>query len=161
MIPPRKKIEDWESVKRIKLILDIISYVIDFLTLIVPTLPPKAAVVTVIKKVLKVVDKIKDFFDNEIFVMIKNLITEKLIPLYPYGYCHIGGLYTLNEESNKFYNCKDIYNEDIKSPYCKNWGINLLEVKNIPKYLNNHHYLTLDQRPMERCQESKDIRMYR
>ncbi len=161
MIPPRKKIEDWESVKRIKLIMEIISHVIDFLTIIVPTLPPKAAVVTVIKKVLKVVDKIKDFFDNEIFEIIKNFITEKLIPLYPYGYCHIGGLYTLNEESNKFYHCKDIYNEDIKSPYCKNWGIKLLEVKNIPKYLNNHHYLTLDQRPMERCQESKDIRMYR
>jgi hypothetical protein len=141
--------------------MQIFSYIIDFLTLLVPYLPPKGVAVVAIKKILSAVDKINDFFDNEVFELIKNLITEKLIPLYPSGYCHIGGLYVLNEESNKFYHCKDIYNEDIKSPYCKNWGIELLKVHNIPKYIKNHHYLTMDQRPMERCQESKDIRMYR
>jgi len=161
MIPPRKKIEDWDSVKRIQLVMKIISYIIDFLTILVPYLPPKKMAAVVIKKILSAVDKIKEFFKNEIFELIKNFITEKLIPLYPYGYCHIGGLYVLNEESNKFYHCKDIYNEDIKSTICKNWGIELLKVHHIPKYLSNHHYLTMDQRPMERCQESKDIRMYR
>ena len=161
MIPPRKKIEDWDSVKRIKFVMQIFSYIIDFLTLLVPYLPPKGVAVVAIKKILSAVDKINDFFDNEVFELIKNLITEKLIPLYPSGYCHIGGLYVLNEESNKFYHCKDIYNEDIKSPYCQNWGIKLLKVHHIPKYINNHHYLTMDQRPMERCQESKNIRMYR
>ena len=98
---------------------------------------------------------------NTVIEKIKKFIEDKLLRFYPSGYCHIGGLYTLNEESNKFYHCKDIYNQDIKSPYCKNWGIKLGTVLDIPKYLENHHYLTMDQRPMERCQESKNIRMFR
>ena len=161
MIPPRKKIEDWESVKKIKFVMKVISFIIDVLTVIVPYLPAKGIAVVVAKKILSLADKINTFFDSEIFQIIKHLINEKLIPNYPYGYCHIGGLYVLNEESNKFYHCKDIYNEDIKSPYCKSWGIAFGKVHNIPQYLNNHHYLTMNQRPMERCQEDKDIRMYR
>ena len=161
MVPPRKKIEDWESVKKIKLVIKIISYIIDILAEIVTHLPAKATATLVIKKILDIADKVDMFFKSEIFEKIKNFIEDKLLRFYPSGYCHIGGLYTLNEESNKFYHCKDIYNQDIKSPYCKNWGIKLGTVLDIPKYLENHHYLTMDQRPMERCQESKNIRMFR
>ena len=44
-------------------------------------------------------------------------VLDGLSKIIPYGYCHIGGLYVINEESNRFYHCKDIFNEEIDSPY--------------------------------------------
>jgi len=160
MIPPRKKIEEWESVKMIKFVMDIISFVISLIVAAKPFLPEKLLAVAGVQKALYITEKIDSFFKSETLGYIKDLILDKIIAKYPYGYCHIGGLYVLNEESNKFYHCKDIYNQDIKSPYCQNWGIKFGKVHKIKQYLNNHHYLTMHQRPMERCQESKDIRTF-
>ena len=160
IVPPVKKIEEWKSVKTVKRIMEVISFIIDFLSIVAAILPENLVAVVIAKKVLAVLEKIKDVYDVIVYAL-KKLIPEQLILNYPSGYCHIGGLYVLNEESNKFYHCKDFYNEDIRSPYCKNWGINILNLHKIPKFLNNHHYLTLQQRPMERCQESKNIRMFR
>ena len=161
MIPPRKKIEDWESVKKIKTFLDIVSFIINLILAIAPFLPAKVIASVGVQKALAIFEKLNSFFNSEIFELIKQLIYNKIISKYPYGYSHIGGLYVLNEESNKFYHCKDFYNQDIKSPYCNNWGIKFGHLHNIPQYLKNHHYLTMNQRPMERCQENKDIRMFR
>ena len=161
MIPPRKKIEDWESVKKIKTFLDIVSFIINLILAIAPLLPAKVIALVGVQKALAIFEKLNSFFNSEIFELIKQLIYNKIISKYPYGYSHIGGLYVLNEESNKFYHCKDFYNQDIKSPYCNNWGIKFGHLHNIPQYLKNHHYLTMNQRPMERCQENKDIRMFR
>lgn len=72
-----------------------------------------------------------------------------------YGYCHIGGLYVLNKESNKFYHCKDFYNEEINSPFCKNWVIDFGKLNYIVDLKSNNNYLTQNQNINERCQEKK------
>ena len=89
--------------------------------------------------------EIIDVFYDKIATQFSNLI--------PYGYCHIGGLYVLNEDSNKFYHCKDVYNEEITSPYCKNRDIQYGHYDNLVKERN--FYFTDRQNPMERCQAFK------
>ena len=169
ILPPIKKIEDWESVKNIKAIIDFISSMKDMIDhiktiseLVVLINAPIAEFPVLLKEAV-----IKNFLEDleglikEIkFKMILKRAFDKLNTLYPSGYCHIGGLYVINEENNKFYHCKDFYNQEIKSPYCKNWGLKVGMLHNIPKYFKNHHYLTIDQKPMERCQENKNMRWF-
>ena len=169
ILPPIKKIEEWDSVKTINAIIDFISFVKDLIEHIksIVELFALAAVpyaefpaLFAEKVASNFIDDIEGFLVEMKWEMIKKRIFEILNNLYPSGYCHIGGLYVINEENNKFYHCKDFYNEEIKSPYCKNWGIKFGMLHNIPKYFKNHNYLTNKQRPMERCQENKKMRLF-
>ena len=159
MIPPRKKISEWTVVKRIKLVMNYLAF-LSALAGIQAEVAYEIPAVVLEKDVIECMDEISEKIFDQIFDKITNKIIEKLKSLYPSGYCHIGGLYVINEESNKFYHCRDFYNNDNKSKYCSNWGITLGKVFEIPKYLENHHYLTNKQRPMERCQNNKDIRPF-
>ena len=78
--------------------------------------------------------------------IVARYISEKL----PYDYCHIGGLYVMNKKSDKFYHCKDFYNEDTSSPFCKNFEITI-KIDYPNAFLTNHHYLTTEQVPRKRC----------
>ena len=155
--------------KNIKAIIDFISSMKDMIDhiktiseLVVLINAPIAEFPVLLKEAV-----IKNFLEDleglikEIkFKMILKRAFDKLNTLYPSGYCHIGGLYVINEENNKFYHCKDFYNQEIKSPYCKNLGLKVGILHNIQKYFKNHHYLMIDQKPMERCQENKNMRWF-
>mgnify|MGYP002625672995 FL=1 len=85
-----------------------------------------------------------------------SLISDQL----PHDYCHIGGFYVLNQESNKFYHCVDFYNEETTNYYCKNWEISISKIQTlwIPNSVKSQHYLTTEQIPRERCQPNKKFR---
>ena len=169
MIPPIKKIEEWNSVKTIKGVMDFISSIkdligtikdlVEFISLL--SLNVAAFPLALAKKVFsKLKDDIEGWLKDKIFDLFNEYIIKKLTAMYPSGYCHIGGLYVINEENNKFYHCVNFYNKESKSPYCKNWGIQFGKLHDIPKYLKNHNYLTNQQRPMERCQDNKKMRFF-
>ena len=169
MIPPIKKIEEWDSVKTIKHIKDIIFAIKDLVEAIqdfaeviaLSQLPIAEFPIAVFKKVGEIFkDNVIDNLKDTVFDAIMEKLVQKLIEMYPSGYCHIGGLYVLNEDSNKFYHCKDFYNEEIKSPYCKNWGMKLGKIHKIPKYMDNHNYFSSDQEINQRCQKNKRFRFF-
>ena len=58
----------------------------------------------------------------------------------------------LNEDINKFYHCKDNYNEDISSRYCKNRDLQYGKDYDIKE---ENFYFTYRQNPIERCQAFK------
>lgn len=103
----------------------------------------------------KINSEMKSMIISKLLEIPENIFTEivnQISSLISYGYCHIGGLYVLNEDINKFYHCRDNYNEDISSHYCKNRDF---------QYLNDHvikeenFYFTYKQNPIERCQAFK------
>jgi hypothetical protein len=78
--------------------------------------------------------KIGEFILKSIFTIIHLFATFIIglifkLPIFPYGYCHIGGLYYLIDD--KFYQCSDFYNEDTGHPICNNW-----EYDNISSIIN-------------------------
>ena len=86
-------------------------------------------------------------------------VLDGLSKIIPYGYCHIGGLYVINEESNRFYHCKDIFNEEIDSPYCRNREA-MARMLLLPNILKNNNYLTKSQKILERCTFEKGKMAY-
>ena len=73
------------------------------------------------------------------------------LPIFPYGYCHIGGLYILIDD--KFYQCNDFYNQQTGHPICDNWEFETIyDLKNI---LDNHSYLRLGENLVGKCQKDK------
>ena len=103
--------------------------------------------------------KIGNFFEF-IFNMFLNLIQFILsliigiiakLPIFPHGYCHIGGLYLLID--NKFYQCEDFYNDQTGHPICDNWEYEaIFDFKNM---LDNHSYLRFGENLMGKCQKDK------
>lgn len=81
-------------------------------------------------------------------LIIGERIANEISDFIPYGYCHIGGLYVINEKVNKIYHCKDIYNQEITSPICKNKDTSYLTLDTTL----NPVYFTGTQDPFERCQ---------
>ena len=71
-------------------------------------------------------------------------------------YSHIGGLYMIDDDKRKIFNCEDFYNENTKHFICKNFGLNLLEFGNL---LNNHGYMSLGQSLMSNCQKNKRMKL--
>ena len=63
-------------------------------------------------------------------------------------YCHIGGLYVLNDDI--IYQCKDYYNEEINHPICE------IKIKNgfSLNFLDNHGYLNFAEKLSSKCKES-------
>ena len=73
------------------------------------------------------------------------------LPIFPYGYCHVGGLYYLIDD--KFYQCADFYNEETGHPICNNWEYdNIYDIKNI---FDSHGYLKFGEELTGKCQKGK------
>lgn len=70
-------------------------------------------------------------------------------------YSHIGGLYMIDDEKRKIYNCEDFYNKNTKHFICKNFLINIFDFGNV---LINHGYITLGQSLMSNCQKNKSMK---
>ena len=84
-----------------------------------------------------------------IFSLIIKLILQ--LPIFPHGYCHIGGLYFLNND--KFYQCADFYNEETGHPICNNWEYDsIYDIKDI---LDSHGYLNFGEGLIKKCQKGK------
>ena len=73
------------------------------------------------------------------------------IPL-PFDYCHIGGLYVLIDDT--FFQCADIYNEEIYHPICSRFDLNDIPM-DISKALLNHGYLEFAEDLISKCQYGK------
>ena len=159
MLPLVNKFEDNQVVKLIKLFKDLKDSfgevdkyigIYEFLGLLgvsLATANPIPVLAFVCEKFCSdILNHLKSYIDNSIY---------QQHTMMTYGYCHIGGLYVLNKESNKFYHCKDFYNEEINSPFCKNWVIDFGKLNYIVDLKSNNNYLTQNQNINERCQEKK------
>ena len=160
MWPPSKRFVDSELWKQIYNILDSVSqmntafgkleFVVDLFILGLSITNPYLLAIELLNATSKymreyVIGTLKHWLAQILETIVARYISEKL----PYGYCHIGGLYLMNRKSDKFYHCKDFYNEDTSSPFCNNNEISL-KLEQI-RFLSNHHYLTTDQVPRKRC----------
>ena len=84
-----------------------------------------------------------------LFTLIMRLIFQ--LPIFPYGYCHIGGLYLLTDDT--FYECSDFYNEETGHPICNNWEYDTIyDIKNI---FDNHGYIKFGDSLLGKCQKGK------
>lgn len=169
IFPPIKPFEEHDIVLKTKLILSLIELVKTF----IDSYTKKKEVEDILKIPKEEYDYkfarriAKNFLDDmwgqisdKILEFLKEQTIQKIIDGIPFGYCHIGGLYVLNEEKNKFFHCKDFFNDNIMSPFCKNWEVKFGHLHDLPKYINNHNYFTNNQRLMERCQENKNLRYF-
>ena len=159
MLPPIKKFEDNEVIKILKLFKDLkdvkgdadnaidIYQLFGLISESVETGNWELAALFILKKfATDILSSFAGFIDDSIYERFR-MIT--------YGYCHIGGLYVINGDSNKFYHCKDFYNEEINSPYCKNWEIDFGKLNHFEDFHKNNNYFTKKQSIKERCQERK------
>ena len=164
MYPPVKKQEDIlyiKEIKTIKLIIDIYFLISGIST--------AKSMIEIVKRGFFIAasglgrlddrkflqDNFKSDIASSVLDLTENILTEitdQLSSLIPYGYCHIGGQYVVNEDINKFYHCKDNYNEDISSRYCKNRDLQYGKDNDIKE---ENFYFTYRQNPMERCQAFK------
>ena len=165
MYPPIKKQEDVICIKELKKI----KFVID-IYFIISGISTVKSLLDIAKRILFIADsglgglEDRKFIQSNFLSSVANSVVEEvdeiltqiadqISSLIPFGYCHIGGLYVLNEEINKFYHCKDIYNENaVTSPYCKNRDLQYGKDGDIKE---ENFYFTDKQNPMERCQAFK------
>ena len=170
MWPPVKPLNESKIVLQITKIFDIFDIIknlvkegknIKSLVDIILATNPATLKIVLLEKILEILlEKIEDELEN-LKDELKKIIIDNILDLFSevlaHGYCHIGGLYILDNESQKFYHCKDFYNEEISSPFCRNWEIEFGKLHTIwiPNMIKNHHYLTTEQIPRERCQENK------
>jgi hypothetical protein len=132
------------SIGKLKFIIDLFKIVLSISNPVLLTIELLNAISDYMKDY--VIGTLKHWLDQILQTIVARYISEKL----PYDYCHIGGLYVMNKKSDKFYHCKDFYNEDTNSPFCKNFEITL-NIDSPNAFLTNHHYLTTDQVPRKRC----------
>ena len=116
----------------------------------------EAFLIAYTKELIKFIyDTVLSQVESMINDFIADFFLDKIFNFIPHDYCHIGGLYVINEFSDKFFHCKDFYNKDVT----RNWEIHFGNVDKIPYFFNNHNYLTEKQNPMERCQENRKRRL--
>ena len=169
IFPPIKKFEEHDIVIKIKLIKSISDLVILSISAYshinelnaIMKIPKEKYDYEFARRISKnYLDDNWDQIKDKILGFLDKYTIQKLINKIPFGYCHIGGLYVLNDEKNKFYHCKDVFNENIISPLCKNWEVKFGHLHDLPRYFNNHNYFTSRQRPMDRCQENKILKYF-
>ena len=89
-----------------------------------------------------------------LFTLIMRLIFQ--LPIFPYGYCHIGGLYLLADDI--FYECSDFYNEETRHPICNNWEYDTIyDIKNI---FDSHGYIKFGESLLGKCQKGKGFWLF-
>ena len=118
IFPPIKKFEEHDIVIKIKLIKSIIDLVIlsksayshiNELNAIMK-IPKENYDYEFARRISKnYLDDNWDQIKDKILGFLDKYTIQKLINKIPFGYCHIGGLYVLNDEKNKFYHCKDVF----------------------------------------------------
>lgn len=98
-------------------------------------------------------------YDDEKKMEIINYIAKNLDYdhwFYVGDYCHIGGLYILNEKT--FYQCADLYNEENAHPICHNSDYNEVP-RNFLKVLDYHGYLKYGEDLLKKCQYFKILQI--
>ena len=147
MFPPIKNIKESDTIHLLNFLRHLSDLKSNFQNLITCVNLMEDAIIINGEFLVMCVGMVVDYIKDLLF----ESLLEALSKIIPYGYCHIGGLYVINKDSNRFYHCKDIFNEDVDSPYCKNQdafgrilAINLLK---------NNNYLTDSINPIKGCQE--------
>ena len=96
-------------------------------------------------------------YSNIVKILEKEFISKIDIKI-GFGYCHIGGLYVLN--NNKFYQCSDFYNEETGHPICNNEYKNIIKKNgNLEYILKNHGYLNIGEDLLSKCQKRKKFKI--
>ena len=67
-------------------------------------------------------------------------------------YSHTGGLYMIDDNTNKVYHCADFFNEKSDHFICKNHNIKMQDIHN---FLHHRNYLTTEQDMISICQRKK------
>ena len=146
------KIKNIYRIARLKDVVTLIPLKEDFLTL---EQKNNISLITILMKIIRV------FNDDNFISIFSSLfdLMDKLIKKYEssFHYCHIGGLYMINDKEKKIYQCKDFFNEDTNHFICRN--TDAFDVLKEYKYgvLIFHGYLSIGQKLMSGCQEGKDI----
>ena len=118
IFPPIKKFEEHDIVIKIKLIKSIIDLVILSISAYshinelnaIMKIPKENYDYEFARRISKnYLDDNWDQIKDKILGFLDKYTIQKLINKIPFGYCHIGGLYVLNDEKNKFYHCKDVF----------------------------------------------------
>ena len=75
------------------------------------------------------------------------------------SYSHIGGLYMIDDNTNKVYHCDDFFNQKRDHFICKNHKLKL-STSIFSDFFNNRNYLTSNQNMISGCQQKK-LKLFR
>ena len=143
ILPPSKKFQDseiYQVIKDVKDTLGVISdlnseyskieFIHSLFDLIIWT-NPKFLAYKLFEKILrKFLEEALEYLKSSITDIIKEFLLNEFMDLFLNDYCHFGDLYVLNRKSDEFYHCKDFYNQETYSNYCRNWGFEFSEILN-------------------------------